>query len=103
MIKKEFNIGDTAYIGKNMRVKFLDGDDIRVKTLKCDSEVKIVGSEKINEKYGKYGYYIEYNSDGKPLKSTHSISQFDFYSKHQWKNKLYQEALISSLLKGIGE
>ena len=99
MIKKEFNTGDIAHIVKNMRVKFLDGDDIKIKTLKCDTEVKIVRSERMEEKYGKYGYYIEYNDNGNLLKSTHSISQFNFYSKYQWKNKLEQEALLSKLLK----
>ena len=99
MIKKEFKIGDIAYIGRNLRVKFLIGDDIKVKTLKCDTEITIVGSEKIEEKYGKYGYYIEFKEGDTLIKSTHSISQFDFYSKYQWKTKLEQEELISRLLK----
>ena len=41
MIKKEFKKGDIAHIGRNIRVKFLVDNDIKVKTLKCDTEVTI--------------------------------------------------------------
>lgn len=98
MLSKEFNIGDTAHIGRNMRVKFLDGDTIKVKKLCSDAKVKVVGVERIEDKCGKYGYYIEYDDKGTILKSTHTISQFDFYSKYQWCRKLEQDALINSLI-----
>ena len=99
MIKKEFKKGDIAYIGRNIRVKFLVGNDIKVKTLKCDTEVTIVGHEKIADKYGKYGYFIEFKDSDILMKSTHTISQFDFYSKYQWETKIKQEELIRKLLE----
>lgn len=98
-MKKEFNEGDIAYIGRNIKVKFFDGYDTRTRILKCDTEVKILKSERISDKCGKYGYYIEILLNDKPVKSTHSISQFDFYSKNQWQTKLHQEALLKELSK----
>lgn len=99
-MKKEFKIGDIAYIGRNMKVKFIDDNEvITLKNIKSDTPVKIINSEKISAKHGGYGYFIEIIIDKIAFKSTHSISQFDFYSKKQWETKLMQEELIKKLIE----
>lgn len=65
MIKREFEINDTAYLAKDRRIKVhIDGSETNTRniSLKAGDAVKILDYYEI-EKYG-YSYEAEFKKDG---------------------------------------
>jgi hypothetical protein len=85
MIKREFDINDTAYIAKSRRLKaHIDGSDTNTKTisLRAGDSVKILDYYEI-EKYG-YSYEAEYKKDGTSYIIKKHLSQSDLRPKKNY-------------------
>jgi hypothetical protein len=82
MIKREFDINDTAYVAKNRRLKaHIDGSETNTKTisLKVGDAVKIIDYYEV-EKYG-YSYEAEFKKDGTLYVIKKHLSQSDLKPK----------------------
>jgi hypothetical protein len=82
MIKREFDINDTAYVAKNRRLKaHIDGSETNTKTisLKVGDSVKIIDYYEV-EKYG-YSYEAEFKKDGTLYVIRKHLSQSDLKPK----------------------
>lgn len=97
---KEYAVGETAYIGRNINVKFFNDNnscDFINKIVKNETEVKILKVEKVSPDLGGYAYYISCEIEGEILESTHSIPQNDFFSKSEWKRRLELDEKLKAL------
>lgn len=82
MIKREFEIGDIAYLAKDRRIKVhVDGSDTYTRniSLKSGDAVKILDFYEI-EKYG-YSYEAEFKKDGTSYIIRKHLSQSDLRPK----------------------
>lgn len=94
-MKREFNVGETAHMVKNMRAKGF--------MLKIGMPVKILGYYRIEDSAGIYSYTIEVEHPKTKEKVVliEWVSQYDLYPKKMWERDVAQKKEIERLEKLI--